>query len=230
MNLRWILGFNKYSIVESNLNNRTSFSYYYYYHYYNYNYNIYQYWIIRLFILNFMILCNISNCGLAQPWFSLEAVKEYLDIASISLTHNNGIHSFKCIKCINPHELIDEIQQYIQGIQSSTVSFKHNYKLHINDDDNNNNDKLKIINQIPNKKNNQAFIFDTKQAMKYSYLKHKKPHMTNVKRLHKMYKRFKKRTLLKSPHYSTTYEYVPFIKSKLIINILYIVTINMFYK
>lgn len=82
MNLRWILGFNKYSIVESNLNNRTSFSYYYYYHYYNYNYNIYQYWIIRLFILNFMILCNISNCGLAQPWFSLEAVKEYLDIAS----------------------------------------------------------------------------------------------------------------------------------------------------
>ncbi|CAH8654020.1 unnamed protein product [Schistosoma rodhaini] len=77
MNTSCILGLNKYTIVKIHFNNSTSFIYHYYY-----LYNVYQYWIIKLFIINFMIFCNINTNGLAQPWFSLEAVKEYLDVAS----------------------------------------------------------------------------------------------------------------------------------------------------
>ncbi|CAH8868287.1 unnamed protein product [Trichobilharzia szidati] len=83
----------KCSLVKVDLSSSTECFHYcchpdhdhYYYCCYYYCYpssQICQYWIIRLFLLNVMLLCNFNLCVLAQPWFSLQAVKEYLDVAS----------------------------------------------------------------------------------------------------------------------------------------------------
>ncbi|KAH8863593.1 Tyrosine-protein phosphatase Lar-like [Schistosoma japonicum] len=214
-----IIKVNKCSIVKIHVNNsNNSLSYYCYYFY-----HVYQYWIIKFFILHFMIFCNITICGLSQPWFSLEALHSLYTIEGILLPIVDGIHNLENIKCINSHELNNENLQD-QDILSILFAFKSHHTLYDNHGDDDDDGILNKVHQINNGNTLLQTTFNTKQSLKYNHLKCKQK-VTIIKRLNKLFKRIK-RTVLTNEHVPTAYEYVPFIKSKLYINIFQHVTIR----